>query len=73
MGVLADGKVVSTCAQDVAAGSNLTVYADGTLALEKSGVIGALSYTPAQVTAGTYDLTAGSSALTTGAVYLVYQ
>ena len=57
----------------VKAGSNLTVYADGTLALEKSGVTGALGYTPAQVTAGTYDLTAGSSALTTGAVYLVYQ
>lgn len=57
----------------VKAGSNLTVYSDGTLALEKSGVTGALGYTPAQVTAGTADLTAGSSALTTGAVYLVYQ
>ena len=57
----------------VIAGRNLTVYADGTLALEKSGVIGALNYTPAQVMTGTYDLTAGSSALTTGAVYLVYQ
>ena len=54
-------------------GSNLTVYADGTLALLRSGVTGALGYTPAQVTAGTADLTAGSSALTTGAVYLVYQ
>ena len=57
----------------VIAGSNLTVYADGTLSLEKSGVIGALGYTPAQVMTGTYDLTAGSSALTTGAVYLVDQ
>ena len=57
----------------VKAGSNLTVYADGTLALLRSGVTGALGYTPAQVTAGTADLTAGSSALTTGAVYLVYQ
>ena len=56
----------------VKAGSNLTVYADGTLALEKSGVIGALSYTPAQVTAGTYDLTAGSSYLATGALYVQY-
>ena len=53
-------------------GSNLTVYADGTLALGKSGVIGALSYTPAQVTAGTYDLTAGSSYLATGALYVQY-
>ena len=57
----------------VKAGSNLTVYADGTLALEKRGVINALGYTPAQVTAGTYDLTAGSSALAEGVVYLVYQ
>ena len=57
----------------VKAGSNLTVYADGTLALEKSGVTGALGYTPAQVTAGTYDLTAGSSALAEGVVYMVYQ
>ena len=56
----------------VKAGSNLTVYADGTLALKKSGVIGALSYTPAQVTAGTYDLTAGSSYLATGALYVQY-
>ena len=56
----------------VKAGSNLTVYADGTLALEKSGVIRALSYTPAQVTAGTYDLTAGSSYLATGALYVQY-
>ena len=56
----------------VKAGSNLTVYADGTLALEKSGVIGALGYTPAQVTAGTYDLTAGSSALATGTLYVQY-
>lgn len=56
----------------VKAGSNLTVYADGTLALEKSGVIGALSYTPAQVTAGTADLTAGSSYLATGTLYVQY-
>ena len=56
----------------VKAGSNLTVYADGTLALEKSGVTGALGYTPAQVTAGTYDLTAGSSYLATGALYVQY-
>ena len=56
----------------VIAGSNLTVYADGTLALEKSGVTGALGYTPAQVTAGTYDLTAGSSYLATGALYVQY-
>ena len=32
----------------VITGSNLTVYADGTLALWKSGVIGALGYTPAR-------------------------
>ena len=57
----------------VKAGSNLTVYADGTLALEKSGVTGALGYTPAQVMTGTADLTAGSSALAEGVVYLVYQ
>ena len=56
----------------VKAGSNLTVYADGTLALGKSGVTGALGYTPAQVTAGTYDLTAGSSYLATGALYVQY-
>nr|DAF18378.1 MAG TPA: Receptor Binding Protein [Caudoviricetes sp.] len=56
----------------VKAGSNLTVYADGTLALGKSGVTGALGYTPAQVTAGTYDLTAGSSYLSTGALYVQY-
>ena len=56
----------------VKAGSNLTVYADGTLALEKRGVIGALGYTPAQVTAGTYDLTAGSSYLATGTIYVQY-
>ena len=56
----------------VIAGSNLTVYADGTLALGKSGVTGALGYTPAQVTAGTYDLTAGSSYLATGALYVQY-
>ena len=56
----------------VKAGSNLTVYADGTLALEKRGVINALGYTPAQVTAGTYDLTAGSSYLATGALYVQY-
>ena len=56
----------------VKAGSNLTVYADGTLALKKSGVTGALGYTPAQVTAGTYDLTAGSSYLATGALYVQY-
>ena len=57
----------------VKAGSNLTVYADGTLALGKSGVTGALGYTPAQVTAGTYDLTAGSSYLATGTIYAVYE
>lgn len=57
----------------VITGSNLTVYADGTLALWKSGVIGALGYTPAQVMTGTADLTAGSSALAEGVVYLVYQ
>lgn len=56
----------------VKAGSNLTVYEDGTLALEKSGVTGALGYTPAQVTAGTYDLTAGSSYLATGTLYVQY-
>ena len=56
----------------VKAGSNLTVYADGTLSLEKSGVTGALGYTPAQVTAGTYDLTAGSSYLATGTLYVQY-
>ena len=56
----------------VKAGSNLTVYADGTLALKKSGVTGALGYTPAQVTAGTYDLTAGSSYLATGTLYVQY-
>ena len=56
----------------VKVGSNLTVYADGTLSLEKSGVTGALGYTPAQVTAGTYDLTAGSSYLATGALYVQY-
>ncbi len=56
----------------VKAGSNLTVYADGTLALEKRGVINALGYTPAQVTAGTYDLTAGSSYLATDALYVQY-
>ena len=56
----------------VKAGSNLTVYADGTLSLEKSGVTGALGYTPAQVTAGTYDLTSGSSYLATGALYVQY-
>lgn len=53
-------------------GDNLTIDADGTLALEKSGVIGALSYTPAQVTAGTADLTAGSSYLATGTLYVQY-
>ena len=57
----------------VIAGSNLTVYADGTLALLRSGVTGALGYTPAQVMTGTADLTAGSSALAEGVVYLVYQ
>ena len=57
----------------VKAGSNLTVYADGTLALLRSGVTGALGYTPAQVMTGTADLTAGSSALAEGVVYLVYQ
>ena len=56
----------------VKVGDNLTVYADGTLALGKSGVTGALGYTPAQVTAGTYDLTAGSSYLATGALYVQY-
>ena len=56
----------------VKVGSNLTVYADGTLSLEKSGVTGALGYTPAQVTAGTYDLTAGSSYLATGTIYVQY-
>ena len=56
----------------VKVGSNLTVYADGTLSLEKSGVTGALGYTPAQVTAGTYDLTAGSSYLATGTLYVQY-
>ena len=56
----------------VKVGSNLTVYADGTLALGKNDVIGALSYTPAQVTAGTYDLTAGSSYLATGTLYVQY-
>ena len=48
------------------------MYADGTLSLEKSGVTGALGYTPAQVTAGTYDLTAGSSYLATGTIYVQY-
>ena len=62
----------STTLGGVIAGSNLTVYADGTLALGKSGVTGALGYTPAQVTAGTYDLTAGSSYLATGALYVQY-
>ena len=56
----------------VKAGSNLTVYADGTLALGKSGVTGALGYTPAQVMTGTADLTAGSSYLATGALYVQY-
>lgn len=56
----------------VKAGSNLTVYADGTLALLRSGVTGALGYTPAQVTAGTADLTAGSSYLATGTLYVQY-
>ena len=62
----------STTLGGVIAGSNLTVYADGTLALGKSGVTGALGYTPAQVTAGTYDLTAGSSYLATGTLYVQY-
>lgn len=53
-------------------GDNLTIDADGTLALLGSGVTRALGYTPAQVTAGTADLTAGSSYLATGALYVQY-
>ena len=32
-----------------------------------------MGYTPASVTAGTYDLTAGSSYLATGTIYAVYE
>lgn len=54
------------------AGSNLTQQGR-TFSLTKLNVEGALGYTPPQVTASTTDLTAGSSALATGAIYLVYE
>ena len=57
----------------VKAGENLSVEEDGTLTVTSDNVAAALGYSPAQVTASTTDLTAGSSALTAGAVYLVYQ
>ena len=59
-------------------GSNLSMDAYGRVSapdpytLTKTDIIDKMGYTPAQVTAGTYDLTAGSSYLATGALYVQY-
>ena len=59
-------------------GSNLSMDSYGRVSapnpytLTKTDIIDKMGYTPAQVTAGTYDLTAGSSYLATGALYVQY-
>ena len=59
-------------------GSNLSmdsygrVSAPDSYTLTKTDIIDKMGYTPAQVTAGTYDLTAGSSYLATGTIYVQY-
>lgn len=59
-------------------GSNLSMDSYGRVSapdpytLTKTDIIDKMGYTPAQVTAGTYDLTAGSSYLGTGTIYVQY-
>lgn len=59
-------------------GSNLSMDSYGRVSapdpytLTKTDIIDKMGYTPASVTAGTYDLTAGSSYLATGTIYAVY-
>lgn len=59
-------------------GSNLSMDSYGRVSapdpytLTKTDIIDKMGYTPAQVTAGTYDLTAGSSYLATGTIYVQY-
>ena len=60
-------------------GSNLSMDSYGRVSapdpytLTKTDIIDKMGYTPASVTAGTYDLTAGSSYLATGTIYAVYE
>ena len=59
-------------------GSNLSMDSYGRVSapdpytLTKTDIIDKMGYTPASVTAGTYDLTAGSSYLATGTIYVQY-
>lgn len=54
------------------AGANLT-QSGKTFSLTKLNVEGALGFTPPKVTASTTDITAGTTQLATGEVYLVYE
>ena len=56
------GKILKTMTE-VSANTNNTYIAGATAVKELAG----------RITSGTTDLTAGSSALTTGSIYLVYQ
>lgn len=50
-----------------------TGHVSETGSVGKNDITGALGYTPAPVSYGTADLTAGSSALETGSIHLVYE
>lgn len=61
----------STSKGAVQVGENLTVD-NGTVSLTKDNVSSAIGFTPTKITAGTVDLTAGTSTLETGTIYLYY-
>lgn len=70
-GTISVPDATSTTKGVVKIGQNLTV-SDGSVSLTQDNVSSAIGFIPTRITAGTRDLTAGISALRTGAVYLYY-
>lgn len=70
-GTISVPDATSTTKGAVKIGQNLTV-SDGSVSLTQDNVNSAIGFIPTKITAGTRDLTAGTSPLKTGVVYLYY-
>lgn len=70
-GTISVPDATSTTKGAVKIGQNLTV-SDGSVSLTQDNVNSAIGFIPTKITAGTRDLTAGTSSLKTGVVYLYY-
>lgn len=70
-GTISVPDATSTTKGAVKIGQNLTV-SDGSVSLTRDNVNSAIGFIPTKITAGRTDLTAGTSPLKTGVVYLYY-